>query len=68
MQYELERAYHTYREQAASHARRTAEAEQQLATRGSFARLMDTISARVRRNVDRRSHGLAPRQGQVAIG
>ena len=47
MQYDLERAYHFYRQQAAAQQRQVAEAERHNPTPTLFARLANTVSTRL---------------------
>ena len=66
MQYDLERAYHNQRQQAAARQRFVAEAERLRAEGSISVSLADAIVTRVRSAVTRGAHALALPRRQVA--
>ena len=66
MQYDLERAYHNRRQQAAARQRFVAEAERQTVDTSTSVRLADAVVTRIRSAVIRGVHPLAVRRRQVA--
>jgi hypothetical protein len=66
MQYELERTYHSYCQQAAAQRREAAEAERHSAAHASFARVAESVATKLLWELGRRIRALAAQRSQVA--